>query len=278
MRHLLLLIFSAVVLAGCLQMPALQPRLDYADQITTDKNWHKIFLPTRNFKLAAYVPDTIHKDDTLSIYIEGDGLSWVTRSRPSDNPTPKNPVGLQLALNHPNGSVAYLARPCQFLATTDSSGCSQPLWTKRRFAPEVIAATNEGIDSLKQRFGAKQLRLIGYSGGGAVAVLAASKRNDVMQIITVAGNLDHKTWTDMHYVSPMTESLNPADFWQSVKNIPQVHFVGGRDQNIRPAIAESYQSRFPVGRKPIIKIIPEYDHGCCWSEEWHKLMRDLPVH
>lgn len=53
--------------------------------------------------------------DVLRVYIEGDGHAWQSRTRPSADPTPHNPVGLRLALADPSPApLLYLARPCQY--------------------------------------------------------------------------------------------------------------------------------------------------------------------
>ncbi len=65
---------------------------------------------------------------------------------------------------------------------------------------------NVAIDKLKQKYNSEKLQLIGYSGGGAVVTLVASQRSDVISLVTIAGNLDHQTWTKHHKVSPLTGS------------------------------------------------------------------------
>ena len=79
-------------------------------------------------------------DGALTVYIEGDGFAWATRSRPSFNPTPKRPMGLELALGHPGGNVAYLARPCQFVGETEFRGCTPLAWTHARFSEAAVAS------------------------------------------------------------------------------------------------------------------------------------------
>jgi hypothetical protein len=66
----------------------------------------------------------------------------------------------------------------------------------------VISASNQAVDALKQRYGAQEIVLVGYSGGGAVAALVAARRTDVVRLVTVAGNLDHLAWTHLHSVPP----------------------------------------------------------------------------
>lgn len=102
----------------------------------------------------------------MTVYIEDDGLAWISASTPSQDPTALNPMGLTLALRDPSDPVVYLARACQFVAGHDKRGCQQKYWTNQRFAPEVITASLNAIEQLKQRYGAVRLVLIGYSGGG----------------------------------------------------------------------------------------------------------------
>jgi pimeloyl-ACP methyl ester carboxylesterase len=64
--------------------------------------------------------------------------------------------------------------------------------------------------SLKQRSGSTRLTLVGYSGGGTIAVLLAARRSDVAEVITVAANLDVGYWTQRDGLSPLTGSLDPA--------------------------------------------------------------------
>ena len=53
----------------------------------------------------------------LSVYIEGDGLPWATRTELSDDPSPRSARVLKLAVQDNAMNAAYLARPCQYLPT-----------------------------------------------------------------------------------------------------------------------------------------------------------------
>ena len=260
-------VFILLGLAGCVDL-APESRWQHADQLADKAGWQKLRIPTDKFVLSAYVPKNIAQAATLTVYIEGDGLAWLSRSQASDDPTPRNPVGLELALRHPQGMAAYLARPCQYVEANDVKNCREFYWTRGRFAPDVIEASNQAISVLKKRAGADKLVLVGYSGGGAVAALVAARRNDVVRLVTVAGNLDHRAWTSMHHVPALEESLNPADEWRALLHIPQTHFVGERDEVVGRDVADSYASRFPSDRRPEIVTIPDFDHVCCWVEKW----------
>lgn len=259
-----------LALTGCADLSP-RSRWQHADQLADKAGWRKLRIPTDTFILSAYVPKNVAQTGTLTVYVEGDGIAWSSRSQASNDPTPRNPIGLELALHHPQGLAAYLARPCQYVVANDAKNCSPIYWTDGRFAREVIEASNEAITTLKRRFSASKLVLVGYSGGGAVAALVAARRSDVIGLVTVAGNLDHRAWTDMHHVPAMKESLNPAEVWRSLVRIPQWHFVGARDEVISPAVADSYASRFPATQRPKVIEIPRFNHVCCWVEQWDSI-------
>ncbi len=268
-----------ITLAGCAHAPpSPKDRRDNADQLAAAANWERQTLATEPFALVAYSSKNRQKTHVLNIYIEGDGLAWISRSQTSPDPTPLRPVGLELALKHHSGVAVYLARPCQFVEGSNRYNCNKTYWTTSRFSSEVLAASQDAINKLKQQFDAQQLQLIGYSGGGAIAALVAAQRKDVISLITVAGNLDHAAWTKEHRITPLMNSLNPADAWQSLKDIHQVHFVGEQDRIVGKNIAESYRSRFPNNKKPVLRVISNYDHHCCWVEQWSDLIDSVDTY
>lgn len=257
--------------AACAGIPVEQ-RIANAESMAKQRGWKLEKIPAGSFTLASYTASPHVHAERLTVYLEGDGMAWISSSQPSLDPTPVKPVGLELALRHPGSAAAYLARPCQFVR--DGDQCRVAYWTTRRFAPEVIASTSTAIDYLKSQAGAKELELIGYSGGGAIAALVAARRQDVARLVTVAGNLDHAAWTTLHRATPLAYSLNPADAWQSLQTIPQLHFVGERDDNITPALVQSYLARFPDRRNIRMQIVKDYDHACCWAQNWGMLLTD----
>lgn len=256
---------------ACTTLPELDRR-QQADDIAVLAGWQALDIDADSFVLRAYVPVELPSSDVLAIYIEGDGQAWLANDRPSRDPTPTQPLALQLAVRDPGQSTAYLARPCQYVQTEARRGCVSAYWTNKRFSAEVIAATSHVVDQLKQRAGAKQLVLIGYSGGGAVAALVAAQRDDVVRLVTIAGNLDHVAWTRLHRVTPLEGSLNPIDAWSRLQHIPQLHLVGANDRIMPTSIADSYRTHFP-GWAPIqLRVIPGFDHHCCWVEQWPALL------
>ena len=262
-----LVIIALTLLSSCKTTPNVVQRINTSNQLALNHNWQADMIAAHSFNLMSYRPKQINSAAILTIYIEGDGFAWRTRSSPSNNPSPINPIGLKLALNHPQGNAAYLARPCQYVSS-NTSGCDKAYWTDKRFSEEVVAASNQVIDALKSKFGAAQLQLVGYSGGGAIAALVSARRDDVIHLITVAGNLDHRAWTDKKRLSPLKGSLNPADYWQKLNPIKQTHFVGSKDYIVGHAVAQSYKRRFNNNAKIEIKTLPNFDHHCCWVERW----------
>ena len=206
---------------------------------------------------------------TLVIYIEGDGRAWRTAARMSKNPTPRNPVALNLALADPSTTVLYIARPCQYLSKEQLAQCSPRYWSTYRYAEKVIAAVDSVIDwSLSKTSGQIGIGLVGYSGGGTVAALVAARRSDVDWLITVAGLLDHATWTQLEELTPLHHSLNPIDFAPALRGIPQLHLVGEKDDNISLAVARSYQQALGGPANVKVEVVPDYTHKCCWEDLW----------
>lgn len=228
------------------------------------------------------------KTSRLIVYIEGDGRAWLDRFQISPDPTPRGkPMALSLAAQHAAArrsnsttAILYLARPCQYIM---SPYCHAEHWTNARFSHEVSAALNDAISQFKTEQNLEQVpvTMIGYSGGGALAVLLAAQRADVTQLVTVAAVLDHKKWTSRHNVSPLKGSLNPTDFIQDLVAIDQTHICGEEDSRVPCDQAEHFAARLQKsidGKTPVnveVTRVDNADHDCCWEERWPQILRDL---
>jgi hypothetical protein len=106
-----------------------------------------------------------------------------------------------------------------------------------------------------------------------MALLLAIERDDVEQVVTVASNLDTAEWTRRMGLSQLIGSLNPADFTSRLADIAQVHWVGGRDRTVPLYVTERFAARFPLDKRPEIRIVDEFDHRCCWAQHWPELLR-----
>jgi len=211
----------------------------------------------------------------LRVYIEGDGAAWTTPSWPPDDPTPSEPVALRLAARDPSPNVLYLARPGQFLDPS-SPPVERAYWMERRFAPEVVQALSGAVDQVLARGGTMEaVEITGHSGGAALAVLVAARRNDVTALRTVAGNLDPGAVNDRHGVGPLAGSLDPLAAAPRLGRLPQRHFEAAADDVIPPGTAASFL-RAAGGSTAGVTVVAATTHTRGWAEIWPNLLR-LPL-
>jgi hypothetical protein len=260
--------FTIVFLSGCIG-PSIQSLIDSADQRAAVASFSKEMVGDGYFELVTY--KNFVKSDDLTIYIEGDGKGWITRTQISQNPTPHNPVALYLSLiDQTAASIAYVSRPCQFHPSRSQKNCVSKYWASARYSDEVIASTNYVISELKRKSGAKNISLVGFSGGATVALLVAARRDDVVLVKTVAGNLDHQAFTSIHKVTPLAGSLNPVSYSPQLSKLDQLHFVGENDKVVPRQIFDSYY-RLVGGSCNKLKVVKGVSHGIGWLDEWPKL-------
>jgi Serine hydrolase (FSH1) len=271
-------IFLCVILlisfSGCSQRLIFEdPRL-YARRITQAQGFEASVIQTQTFHLSTFSRmDNLNPKYPITIYIEGDGHSWINRYQISPDPTPHNPLALKLAMLDTRPNVIYLARPCQY--GTPNAYCKPSVWTDERFSEEVIASMNEAVDSLKQKYQTKSIQLIGFSGGAAVAVLIAARRQDVTSIITVAGDLDHEALSADHKTTPLKGSLNPKNVVHKIAYIPQLHLIGDKDPVVPLFLSESFVNAVN-GTKGIQAkriVMRGFTHHEGWEETWQDILR-----
>lgn len=268
-KFLLVPFIFIIFITGCSRnIPTLEQRNSNLDDIIKDQNYKKQTIGTKYFDIFT-VQDTNSQCKNINAYIEGDGLSWITRSIRSDDPTPLNPVALKLMKQDESDCKIYLARPCQYV---HGKSCEVKYWTSHRFNSKVIKSYDELLSKLKEKYKNDTFTLIGYSGGAAIASLSASKRDDISTLVTVAGNLNVKLWTDMKNFSPLYGSLDPIDFTQNLQDIKQYHLIGTKDRVIPQEILFSYMGKFSKKENIKYKQI-EATHSCCYEEEFKKLIK-----
>ncbi|PRM98681.1 alpha/beta hydrolase [Aliarcobacter cryaerophilus] len=244
------------------KLPSLNDRKELAFSLINDKNIIQKDIKTTQFNLFSFQKISNSCKDSIKIYIEGDGLSWISRNIVSSNPTPINPIALKLMLLDNSSCKIYLARPCQYIS---SESCEEKYWTSHRFNTKIIKAYEDALNMIKNEYLNIKFDLVGYSGGGAIVTLLASFRDDINSITTVAGNLNIEEWSKIKNISKLDGSLNPADFSKNLENIKQYHLIGSNDKIIPKDIFFSYQNRFK-NKKNIKYFIYEADHSCCWEK------------
>lgn len=233
-----------------------------------------------NSSLPVYYVQTKKIENSIkaTIYIEGDGFAYVSRSKPSDNPTPKTPVGLQLALQDTgNHSIYYIARPCQYIDDEIfSKRCTKKYWTTHRYAPEIIDSLNHTINHIKSNTDITSFNLVGFSGGGNIAGLLAMQRDDIESIRSVAGNLDNDFFTKYHKVSDMPYSLNMADYADKLSSTPQIHYISENDAFVPSEITKSYLNKLPHKNCTKVINVKNTTHLEGWDKRWPDLLQNIP--
>ena len=263
LARLIVCFFTFFMLAGC-QVYNVREQAAIA-------GLRSVITEANNFRLQSLQKNT--GGPLLIIYIEGDGHAWQSKSRASHDPTPQSPVAFRLALLDPRHDVAYLARPCQYLV--DQPACrDNRWWTDDRFSEPVIAAMNSAIDQLKQS-PRQKIELIGFSGGGAIAIDIAARRSDIAAIRTIAGNLDPHLLNQLHGVTPMPTTIDPMQFAPRLRAVPQIHYTGTDDDIVTSAVTLSYLQA--AGNPACVhSIAVKVSHNDGWEESWPQLLEQKP--
>ncbi|BAH75909.1 alpha/beta hydrolase family protein [Solidesulfovibrio magneticus] len=261
--------------SGCAGTPGSAARRDQATAIAASGGLTPIALetgPACPVPLVAYGRNGPGR--TLTVYIEGDGQAYRDRRRPSDDPTPTDPVGLRLAARVPGGKALYLARPGQYLSLEVLADLDPTLWTTQRYAPRTVACLSAALDAAKAVYGADRLGLVGYSGGGALAVLLAAGRTDVVALFTVAANLDFAAWAELHGLTLPPDWPNPADVAPVVAHIPQTHIAGSGDANTPPWLCRRFLARLGDASQARCLVLDGADHHHGLVEAWPSVAAD----
>ena len=239
-----------------------------ADDIALSASFQKTRTLSGPFTITSYYRLS-KPGDPLHVYIEGDGLAWISKLITSDDPTPINPLALRLAALDPATNVVYLARPCQY---TMDAACHYTYWSSKRFSEPVIESMNEVVSEYVKRSMAREIDLIGYSGGAAVAVLIAERRSEPTTLRTVAGDLDPQGLNLFHKVSPLTGSLNPMDVAFRISRVPQRHFVGTHDTMVPPFVAQNFKRASEYDSCIQVTEVRYAEHAKGWEEKWKDLL------
>ena len=268
----LLALLTPAILSGCALLNVNAPARQVDAQAESAHMQRVAVLagtPVRAWlRQPAATPGEPLSDATLTVYIEGDGAEWHTKYQPPADPTPDNPLTLRLALRDPDARVAYLGRPCQYLEAGALARCPSLLWLSGRYGEEAITILSAAIDILVLSTGAQRVRLVGYSGGGAVAALLAARRQDVSCLVTVAAPLDTEAWAAAIDITALTASLNPLTHAAALTLIAQTHWAAADDAVVPPATLQRFIDAVPQAR---VEVIGGWDHDCCWVYAWQKL-------
>jgi hypothetical protein len=204
----------------------------------------------------------------LFVLFEGDGRPWTAQgTRPSADPDPRRAVAMDLAAAQ---RATLLGRPCYHGHARDP-GCQPELWTSGRYSEPVVKSMAAALRRVIASHAPRPVVLIGYSGGGALALLVADRVAEVRAVVTLAANLDLGAWTQYHGYQPLTGSLDPL----AVRALPpgcEIHIGGARDAIVPPSLVEAGAARRPGAS---FRIEPGQDHACCWHSRWPALFAEL---
>lgn len=193
-------------------------------KVQIPKEYLYVPVKTQNYTLASWQKIS-NDNEPLRIYIEGDGNAYNSKGYPTSDPTPKSNFLRNLAFNDNNSNVVYLARPCQYIKSTEDNKID---WTTGRFSQKIVDNMAQAIKEISKD---RAVILIGYSGGALISGLIINQYKNqlnIIQWITIAGLLNHTEWTKHFNYIPLQDSLD----LETVPNIKQKHFVGKKDKII----------------------------------------------
>jgi pimeloyl-ACP methyl ester carboxylesterase len=215
-------------------------------------------------------PDQAAASAPLLVFIEGDGMPWRNGREPSIDPTTREPLALEMMFRS-RAPAAYVTRPCYHRLHSDK--CNAEQWTGARYSDEIVTSMVDTVREAQRLAGARQVSLVGYSGGGVLAVLIAERLEHVASVVTIAANLDTDAWAAHHRYLPLSQSLNPSRS-NHEHPWPEWHLQGSNDVTVPAATTAAYFIRYPRARS---QLIGGYDHVCCWLRDWQQLSRSVSL-
>ena len=251
--------------------PNITARREAAQSLACSNDFSKVLIKSGKFTLTTYQKIKDPKGIVV-FYIEGDGFAFVDSNRISHNPTPLRPMLLELATLDNRDNIVYLARPCQYTDLKLDKACTNYYWTCARMSKDIVISITGVIQQIAQN---REVSLVGFSGGGGIAILVAPYISKLKNIITIAGNLDIEAFADSHNAIKMSNSFNPLAFVNYVKNIPQIHISGSQDKVVPSLIAQKFTKKIGKCAKHI--VVHNATHGNGWSNVWQKFTDINPV-
>lgn len=256
-----LLVFVVLLMAGC----ATPSQRFHQEAIAL--GFQAEILSTSLFQHQIYLNQHLNQLTTLHVYLDGDGTPWRRKGWIADDPTARNPLILKL-MAQDSLSAILLGRPCYY-GLQDSGLCENKYWTSHRYSQKVVSSMSDALNDWLKQHSYNEVVLVGFSGGGSLAVLMAENINLVSKVVTVAANLDIKAWSEFHGYSTLKDSLNPIDQQSLSDGIQQIHFAGKKDQIVPPFIIKKYAQN---QKNVSYYELENQGHACCWQNQWHSIL------
>ena len=266
--RILILGTTWAVLAGCSSVPA------RFDAIAERGGLERLTIVGTLFDHIVYASAQTSDAGPVWVYIEGDGTPWIDEALPSADPTPRVPIALPAMIARQEPAL-LVGRPCYHGLAT-ARPCAPIWWTHRRFAPEVVDSMVAALQHALEKRGwqDRTVNLIGFSGGGTLAVLMAAPllgKQRMCAVVTMASPLDVDEWARSRGYSPMEGSLDPALEPPLDRRIRQLHLRGANDRIVSSDNGAEFRRRNPDARFATIQNLA---HGTEWIEAWVELARD----
>ncbi len=264
--NILLFFLFSLLLTAC--SSGLKTRVQEAERVASLNGFEKKLVKAGDFVLTTYQRIT-DKRQPYVFYIEGDGSITAGNYAIANNPTPSKIMLLKLATLDPRPNIVYMARPCQYTEPELNPKCREEYWVDKRLSEEVIKSINIAVDIIS---GGSSASLIGFSGGGGIAVLVAARNKNIQDVITIAGNLDIVRFSDYHKVYALKKSLNPIEYAKKINNIPQLHLSGDKDAIVPTRITNAYVA-FSSSVCVASKVFPGITHTTGWELIWQDVLK-----
>ncbi len=211
--------------------------------------------------LVIYQKGRLVDGEPIHVYLDGDGTPSLRYGRIATDPTSRDRVILDL-MDVDATSAILVGRPCYY---GRNDGCDPALWTTGRYSQEVVDQIAAAINAVVRPYPASTVIVIGYSGGGTLAMLVAPVIERLDALVTIAANLDTDAWVEHHGYDSLSGSLNPAHQPPLPPAIRQFHFFGADDDNVPVALARHVIARQANAE---IEVVSGFGHSCCWPEFW----------
>jgi len=261
-----------LVLTACAtpgqRVDKLAAKYGFERKIVNSKKFRHVVYFSPSFKEQISKLNGNQRALSLHVYLEGDGSPWLQRQVVAADPTPRNPLALKLMAQDNQPSV-YIGRPCYF-GLSRSESCNPLLWTHQRYSQVIVDSIVEVANKIIIEHESERVMLVGYSGGGVLAMLMAENVLQIDAIVTIAANLDIDAWASLHDYSQLEGSINPATQPPLRPEIHQWHLVGKDDKNVPPGLVERLVNK-QVGAANLISF-DGFNHICCWLEQWPKTL------
>ncbi|WP_341702636.1 hypothetical protein [Ferrovibrio sp.] len=180
-------------------------------------------------------PEIVFSGDNVIGYVEDSvGSRHMISPAQSNSDTPASFMDRAVA----HRDLVFIERPCFAVTVEQDANCSDDYWWGRgRYSEPVVAALSSAVDWVKEKRKARAVRLLGGSSGGALAMLVAARRTDVISIATLSAVFDFNLMGRFQSSQYRTELSifvgdSPQLMAQKLKNIQQIHIFGTRDELI----------------------------------------------